>query len=484
MFSRVFSLRVALALAIGLTEIVFLTYRADAGLEIALSSAAVTLALLVQLRYALRADAPVPADIAVFIFNWLFLDLAPKIQLISDPQRLVNTSSVTNEGVAITNLVCALFIGTFTFFYATLTSRGVRANASIAARTPQPELTAGGIAVTLFICLLIVVAAAPYAYHAIEDQAVISPGLLIIKRYLLFLPSAALLILLQETLRRPRKILFTRACIIAIFLVMLLVTENPYTEKRNALGPLYVSLLLIVFQKWFSTRTRRLLLLIGAMVLVFPAISVFTHNHNQALTDVSFAQLGERIEEHYLSINYDAWANVYTSIEIVARHGVQWGHQLLGSLLFFVPSSVWTGKPLATGIFLARYLINHYGMWFTNLSAPLVAEAYLDFGWLGVITYASILAFLVASLNSLALSSDRRANIPMALYGSMFLMFLLRGSLIVAMGFAVAAFLSFTTASALLSMNLGAQRRQSPPAVGRPPSTTPRPRGLSHGLQP
>ena len=43
------------------------------------------------------------------------------------------------------------------------------------------------------------------------------------------------------------------------------------------------------------------------------------------------------------------------------------------------------GKPLATGIFLADYLIRNYSMWFTNLSAPLVAEGYLDFGPGGVV---------------------------------------------------------------------------------------------------
>ena len=61
-------------------------------------------------------------------------------------------------------------------------------------------------------------------------------------------------------------------------------------------------------------------------------------------------------------------------------HGMQWGRQLLGALLFFVPSAVWSGKPLASGIFIANYLIANYSMWFTNLSAPLIAEGYLDFG--------------------------------------------------------------------------------------------------------
>jgi hypothetical protein len=109
-----FSLRIFVGLLIVLTEIVFLHYLAAAGVEVVLSSLVVTIALLIQLRFAVRADVVTPADIAVFIFNWLFLDLAPKIQLIGAPQQLVNTSSVDVGGLAMTNLMCALFMITFT----------------------------------------------------------------------------------------------------------------------------------------------------------------------------------------------------------------------------------------------------------------------------------------------------------------------------------------------------------------------------------
>ncbi len=93
-------------------------------MEFVLSSIAVTLALLIQLRFGIREDAATPADIVVFIFNWLFLDLAPKIQLLSVPGILVNTSTVVPERVLITNFVCALFIVTFTLAYASLSKIG------------------------------------------------------------------------------------------------------------------------------------------------------------------------------------------------------------------------------------------------------------------------------------------------------------------------------------------------------------------------
>jgi len=220
------------------------------------------------------------------------------------------------------------------------------------------------------------------------------------------------------------------------------------------------------------------LLLVSGMVLVFPAVAVFTQNHKAILGQFSMDQFWTQIADHYFSINYDSWANVYTSVEIVRVHGPQWGHQLLGSLLFFVPSSLWTSKPLATGIFLGNYLIAHYGMWFTNLSAPLVGEGYLDFGYVGVVAYAVVMAYVVTVLNSLARQRDKWAALPMATYASVFLMIVLRGSLMIAMGFAVAAFLAFRLASAMLSLKVGArQTRRVGREIARPPTGV----SLRHG---
>ena len=456
---HILDVRVLLALCIVLMELIFINSLASAGMEFVFSSVAVTLALLIQLRFAIRPAAASPADMVVFIFNWLFLDLAPKVQLMSMPQHLINTSTVAVGRVALTNLVCALFMVAFTLFYAFLSRRVEQTRpAGPAAATPPQEFTAGAVGLAVVVCVCVVAIAAPSAYASIENSVAASPGSLVMKRCLLFLPSATLLILLHETVRSGRKLLFSRVCVLLLLLVLVLITENPYTEKRNALGPLYIALLLVAFPKFFGAWARRMWLLAGGMVLIFPAITVFTHSH-ESVGEVSLAQVWSQIVDHYFSINYDSWANIYTAIEIAGAHGVQWGHQLLGSLLFFVPSGVWSAKPLATGIFLADYLIANYSMWFTNLSAPLIAEGYLDFGFVGVIFYAGAAAYVVTILNKIALRSSKWVSFPLAVYGAVFLMIVLRGSLMVALGFASAALLAFGAASALLSVKLGVRHR-------------------------
>jgi hypothetical protein len=461
--------RVLLALVIVLIELVFINSLATAGMEFILSSVVVTIALLIQLRFAVQPHDPAPAGLVVFIFNWLFLDLAPKIQLINMPQHLVNTSTVTIDGVALTNLVCALFMIAYTLIYVFLSKRAETPAPTVAAPVAsRQEFAPGAVGLALVVCVLVVGLAAPSAYASVENLEAATPATLVMKRFLLFLPTATLLILLNETVRSGRKVLFSRGCVLLLLFVLVLITENTYTEKRNAIGPVYIAMLLVLFQNWFAVGSRRLLLLVGSMVVVFPAIAVFTHNHQQSLSNVSLNQFSDQIADHYFSINYDSWANIYTAVEVVKVHGMQWGHQLLGSLLFFVPSSVWGAKPLATGIFLADYLIANYSMWFTNLSAPLAAEGYLDFGPGGVVAYAGALAWFVMFLNRQALRRDRGFAFPMVAYASVFLMIVLRGSLMIALGFAAAAFLAFCLAAALLSAKLGVRHRVAARLSNRP----------------
>ena len=72
---QLLGVKVLLALFIVLMEIIFINTLASAGIEFVFSSAAVTLALLIQLRFAVRPTAGSPADMVVFIFNWLFLEI-------------------------------------------------------------------------------------------------------------------------------------------------------------------------------------------------------------------------------------------------------------------------------------------------------------------------------------------------------------------------------------------------------------------------
>jgi len=452
----------ALAALIIITEVVFVYLMASAGIEYVLSSMAVTLAVLLQLRFGMLRDTATPADIVTFIFCWLFLDLSPKIQLLSAPGALVNTSNVLPGRVLFTNLICALFIVSYILVYVPLQKRSTAkaasaAEAANAANESDPEaampprFTPLGICLMVAICVVVTAALGRTPYQNQEATAV-TPAMLVIKKFLLFLPSATLLIYLHEMKRTRQKWVFTSVCVLTVLVMLVAITENPLTEKRSGLGPVYLSLIFVAFESQLRSLNRRLQLLVASMALIFPAITVLTHSHRQFLHGVKLDAVIETLKDHYFSINYDAWANTYTIVEMVSKQGISWGHQLLGDLLFFVPSAVWHGKPVATGIAIGNYLIMHHSGWFTNLSAPLVAEGYMDFGAAGVILYGAGLAMIVVWLNRLAKGDGNLVSFPVAMYGAVFLMFTLRGSLMICVAYGTGALLSFLAASAGLSI--------------------------------
>jgi hypothetical protein len=443
----------ALAALIIITEVVFVYFMASAGIEYVLSSMAVTLAVLLQLRFGIRRDAATPADIVTFIFCWLFLDLAPKIQLLSAPGALVNTSNVLPGRVLFTNLICALFVVSFILVYVPLQKRSTAnaANQSDPEAEMPQRFTPLGICLMVAICVVVTAALGRTPYQNQEATAV-TPAMLVIKKFLLFLPSATLLIYLHEMKRTRQKWVATSVCVLTVLVMLVAITENPLTEKRSGLGPVYLSLIFVAFESQLRSLNRRLLLLVASMALVFPAISVLTHSHRQFLHGVKLDAVIDTLKDHYFSVNYDAWANTYTIVEMVGKQGISWGRQLLGDLLFFVPSAVWHGKPVATGIAIGNYLIMHYSGWFTNLSAPLVAEGYMDFGAAGVVLYGAGLAMIVVWLNRLASGGGKLVSFPVAMYAAVFLMFALRGSLMVAVAYGTGSLLSFMAASACLSI--------------------------------
>ena len=65
---------------------------------------------------------------------------------------------------------------------------------------------------------------------------------------------------------------------------------------------------------------------------------------------------------------------------------------------------------------------------------------------------------MVTRLNIMAQRRENWLFLPMAIYGSVFLMLIMRGSLMIALAYLIAAFLAFGAAYGLLSIRLGARQ--------------------------
>lgn len=72
------------------------------------------------------------------------------------------------------------------------------------------------------------------------------------------------------------------------------------------------------------------------------------------------------------------FANTITYVQ--SKRGHTYGRQLAGSVLFAVPRSLWPGKPMDTGVVIGQWM----GAANTNLSSPVWAELWIDFGPVGM----------------------------------------------------------------------------------------------------
>lgn len=163
----------------------------------------------------------------------------------------------------------------------------------------------------------------------------------------------------------------------------------PTGISRNMMASFYAGMMIIFFD---SARKKRWMTwaIFAGLILIFPAISLF--RHLSTLQSVSAGQyILSSIQNTYLTGDYDAHQMFISIQRWVAQDGFSWGHQLLGAIFFFVPRSIWPSKALGTGQTAFTVLQQH---WYTNVSAPIPSEGYVNFGVPGIIIFALITGYL------------------------------------------------------------------------------------------
>ncbi|WP_257022803.1 hypothetical protein [Winogradskyella forsetii] len=245
----------------------------------------------------------------------------------------------------------------------------------------------------------------------------------------------AIIILCYQFYKNQKKINNNTIILFLILLgsfVLLLWFKNPLTEKRNALGPIYIALIFLFYPKMLNTNVKIMSFLFFAMILLFPLFQIFTHIdysfeaiiNKPSLLTKEFAKA--KFATTFNTLNYDAFSNISATIEYVSKNGFSFGYQLLSGLLFFVPRAIWTSKPISTGELVGDFIADRYNFNFTNLSNPLVSEGYINFGIFGVILLSFVLALVMVRFLIWLNRPDQLKKI-IAFYFAIHLLFLLRG---------------------------------------------------------
>jgi hypothetical protein len=296
---------------------------------------------------------------------------------------------------------------------------------------------------TILILFIISIIVFLFSYDFILDElsrpswkkSSYSVSSLLLQKKVLFMIPFSVIILCHQYFKNSKKTNFNFLFLFGVFLGMFILLfwfKNPLTEKRNALGPIVISLIFLFFPKVLNTNVKSTSFLFFSMILLFPLAQIFTHADFslQEMLNRPRLILGEltntKIISTFSTLNYDAFSNISATIEYVSIHGFSFGYQLLSGLLFFIPRSIWVSKPNSTGQLIGEHIQREHDFSFTNLSNPLVSEGYINFGLIGVILMALALAYFIVKFLNWLQHSDELKRI-MAFYFAIHLIFFLRG---------------------------------------------------------
>ncbi|MEV6010312.1 O-antigen polymerase [Streptomyces sp. NPDC051976] len=171
--------------------------------------------------------------------------------------------------------------------------------------------------------------------------------------------------------RRP-----TAIAALAGLVVVNLIVNNPISNPRYWFLTVVFSLLFTAFPR--SPVLYRAALVTGVIgaLLLFPFLDRFRYDSGGYHPVQTTSVLEPLTLKDYDQVGM--FANTLTFVHSGAGHSD--GRQLAADVFFFVPRSVWHGKPLDSGVQVGQWM----GMTNTNLSSPLWAELWLDFGPVGM----------------------------------------------------------------------------------------------------
>jgi len=178
------------------------------------------------------------------------------------------------------------------------------------------------------------------------------------------------------------KIGTTALLVMIISWIIALLINNPISTARFWLGTILLSAVFLKakWNRFFISSVA--IAYIFILLVVFPFVDIF-RNDSANIED----RFSEYFSDRSISYNlvekrdFDAFHQLSGSIEFVSQEGLAYGKQLIGTALFWFPRSIWSDKPLPTGVLIAKFFDYEN----INLSLPLWGELYLDGGLILVI---------------------------------------------------------------------------------------------------
>lgn len=211
-----------------------------------------------------------------------------------------------------------------------------------------------------------------------------------------------------------------------IFLLILTFLVYPPTViTRFRVAMIYGGVLLVLVDLMGKKRFIFPLFIMCSLLLIFPVMNVFRDLDFENLENISFL-VNSAFANYFSRADMDAYSMLVATVEYVRKYDVTYGWQILWVLLFFVPRDFVYSKAEGSG----NLVIHQFDYFVNNVSCPLPAEGYLNFGLFGVIILAFVFATAIRFFDEVYWKGRYRfINIlyPALLF---FVLFILRGDLL------------------------------------------------------
>jgi hypothetical protein len=207
------------------------------------------------------------------------------------------------------------------------------------------------------------------------------------------------------------------------FILQTVYVNNPISSSRLNFIAMSIVIILSIGKVRENLIRYLILSIVPFYVFIFPLLDKFRYRK------VLSKKTG--LYETFLNPDFDAYQQLSNTITFVEERGYQLGEQILGAIMLFVPNEFWTSKPIPSGPLVASTV----NLRFTNVSSPIPAESFIDFGFVGVMIYAFVIGNLIFRVDRFIKKKEKLkefSSIPLILLLTLSgqLTLLLRGALI------------------------------------------------------
>lgn len=187
---------------------------------------------------------------------------------------------------------------------------------------------------------------------------------------------------------------------IIILLIITILLNYPTSVTRYWIGAVYIGLIIILLRRKLKNKTFDIGM-IAVFAIIFPIFQLFKWYNFSDLINGNI-EISNLINV-YNNVDFDAYSMFARCFSYVEDFSITYGKQLMSSIFFFIPRSIWSTKAIPTGQLIAEA----QGQWFTNLSCPLIAEGYANFGYVGIIIYAVLIGIGIKYLDNLYWNKEK-----------------------------------------------------------------------------